>query len=201
MALGAFLSSTGIVSAWLVFGITWVANVTSAAGVYVAARTLGRRFFTGRLGSRLLNPKHLLRLERLYASYGTRGVFVSRFVPGARAVIPIFAGIAGLTWGRSLIPLALGSAIWYGALTYVAANLLPRLDDVAAFVFHLNWVGLLLGVSVIALASWLIARNRKKAAALVAKRLKDLADRSGSGSAAVGRPDGDEAGPTAGGTR
>ncbi len=168
--------------------------------MYVAARTLGRRFFTGRLGRRLLNPKHLLKLERLYARHGIWGVFASRFVPGARAVIPIFAGIARLTWGRSLIPLAVGSAIWYGALTYVAANLLPRLDDIAGFVIHLNWGGLLLGVCVIALASWLIARGRKRAAALVASRLKSLAPRSGPDSAATAGPEADGAGSQAGGT-
>jgi membrane protein DedA with SNARE-associated domain len=137
-------------------------------------------------------------LERLYADYGTWGVFASRFVPGARAVIPIFAGVAGLTWGRSLIPLAVGSAIWYGALTYVAATLLPKLDDIAGFVVHLNWVGLLLGVSVIALASWLIARSRKRAAALLSERLKQLAGRSASDSAATVRPEGNEASPPTG---
>jgi hypothetical protein len=35
----------------------------------------------------------------------------------------------------------LASGIWYGILTYVAAQLLPRLDDVASLVVRMNWIG------------------------------------------------------------
>ncbi|UCD24562.1 MAG: DedA family protein [Gemmatimonadota bacterium] len=161
VALGAFLSTAGTVSAWSIFGVTWAANVASGVGVYIAARTLGRRFFTGRLGSRLLNPRHLAKLEHLYSRHGTWGIFASRFVPGARALIPPFAGIAGLTWVKALVPMAVASAIWYGALTFMAATLVPKLDDLAVFVVGLNWIGLAFGALVVALVIWVaIARRR-----------------------------------------
>ncbi len=161
VALGAFLSTTGVVSAWSVFAVTWVANVGSGAGVYVAARTLGRKFFSGRLGRRLLNPKHLRKLERLYDRYGAWGIFLSRFVPGARAVIPLFAGIAGLKSFRALVPMAVASGIWYGVLTLVAATLLPKLDDVATFIIGLNWVGLaILGLAA-GTVGWIVLRRRR----------------------------------------
>ncbi len=161
VALGAFLSNAGAVSAWSVFGVTWVANVGSGAGVYLTARTLGRKFFTGRLGRRLLNPKHLRKLERLYDRHGAWGIFLSRFVPGARAVIPLFAGIAGLKSFRALVPMAVASAIWYGALTLVAAKLLPKLEDVATFVIGLNWIGLGILTLAVAAAVWVAVRRRK----------------------------------------
>ena len=132
----------------------------------MAARTLGRKFFTGRLGRRLLNPKHLTKLERLYSRHGTWGIFASRFVPGARAVIPLFAGIAGLTWVKALLPMAIASAIWYGALTFMAAKLVPKLDDLAAFIVGLNWLGLAFGVVIAALVVWiaLVRRRRRRVA-------------------------------------
>ena len=148
IALGAFLSNTGAVSAWAVFGVTWFANVASAAGVYLAARSLGRPFFSGKLGRRLIEPKAMTRIEGLYERHGTWGIFLSRFIPGARAVIPPFAGVAGLKAARALPPMVLASAIWYGTLTYVAANLIPRIDDVAVLIARMNWVGLaLLGIA------------------------------------------------------
>lgn len=162
VALGAYLSNLGAVSAWSVFAVTWVANVGSAIGVYAAARTLGRRFFTGRLGRQLLNPKHLARLERLYRRHGLWGIFLSRFVPGARAVIPPFAGIAGLSSLRALAPLAVASGIWYGLLTFTAANLIPKLDGVARFVVGLNWVGLALGLSLAAIVSGAVIRRSRR---------------------------------------
>jgi membrane protein DedA with SNARE-associated domain len=163
VALGAFLSNTGTVSAWSIFGVTWAANVGSGIGVYVAARTWGRRFFTGRLGRRLLNPKHLQKLERLYDRHGTWGIFISRFVPGARAVIPLFGGIAGLKGIRALLPMAVASAIWYGVLTFAAATLIPKLEHVAAFAVGLNWAGLGLATVVVAVVLWATVLRRRRA--------------------------------------
>jgi membrane protein DedA with SNARE-associated domain len=142
--------------------VTWAANVGSGVGVYIAARTLGRRFFTGRLGRRLLNPKHLAKLELLYERHGAWGIFVSRFIPGARAVIPPFAGIAGLTPVKVLVPMAVASAIWYGALTFAAATLIPKLDDLAAFVVGLNWIGLAFGAVIVAIVVWVAVLEMRR---------------------------------------
>jgi membrane protein DedA with SNARE-associated domain len=173
--LGAFLSTTGVVSAWSVFAVTWAANVGSGAGVYVTARTLGRKFFTGRLGRRLLNPKHLRKLELLYDRHGAWGIFLSRFVPGARAVIPLFAGIAGLKSFRALVPMIVASGIWYGALTFVAATLLPKLEHVASLVIGLNWVGLVLVLLAVGAVVW-TALRRRKLSRIAAARTTDAAN-------------------------
>jgi membrane protein DedA with SNARE-associated domain len=164
VALGAFLSNASNISAWAVFGVTWAANVGSAAGVYVAARRVGRPFFTGRLGSRLLKPEAMVRIERLYERHGTWGIFLSRFIPGVRAVIPPFAGVAGLKSVRALVPMILASGIWYGTLTYVAANLVPHLDDVAALVVRMNWVGLIVLAMLVGVVGVVLAlRMRRRA--------------------------------------
>ena len=163
VVLGAFLSTVSTISAWAVFGVTWAANVGSATGVYVAARTVGRSFFTGRLGRRLLKPEAMARIERLYERHGTWGIFLSRFIPGVRAVIPPFAGVAGLGSVRALVPMILASGIWYGILTFVAANLLPHLDDVASLVVRMNWVGLVLLAVITGLGGTvLVVRMRRR---------------------------------------
>ncbi len=138
VAVGAFLSAGGRISALTVFLVTWVANVTTAAGVYVAARTAGRAFFRGPVGSKLLRPKALARIEALYERHGTWAIFLSRFVPGVRALVPPFAGVAGLGAVRALVPLAIASGLWYGALTYVAATAIRNIDEIGRFVGGLN---------------------------------------------------------------
>lgn len=163
VAIGAFLSSAGTVSALSVFLITWVANVATATSVYFAGRTVGRSFFRGRLGRRLMHPRRLARLEALYRRYGGWGIFVSRFIPGVRGVIPPFAGVARLTFWRAVPPMALASGIWYGALTFLAATLVTRLDDVVAFVSRFNRVALavgLLAAAVVVATLWLRRRPR-----------------------------------------
>ena len=160
VGLGAFLSGHGTVVATMVFMVTWVANVTSATAVYVAGRTLGRSFFTGRLGRRLLRPRHLETIERLYDGYGSWGIFFSRFIPAARAVVPPFAGIANLSAPRTIIPLAAASAIWYGSLTVLVASTAGRIEDVVRLVSQLNWAVLAVGLIAIAVVVLLWRRHR-----------------------------------------
>jgi len=56
-------------------------------------------------------------IEREYLRFGVAGIFVSRFLPGIRAVVPPFAGLVGLSPLRTLLPMALASGIWYGGIT------------------------------------------------------------------------------------
>ncbi|MHC4181317.1 MAG: DedA family protein, partial [Planctomycetota bacterium] len=141
---------------------TWIANVTAAFVVYLAGRTIGRQFFRGRLGRRLLNPAAIARLERLYSRYGPLGIFASPFVPGIRAVVPAFAGAANLGSVRVGIPLVIASGLWYGALTVVAVTVVREIGQIADFVRHLNVVGVVLGVLLVLAGATVWWRRRRK---------------------------------------
>lgn len=161
VALGAFLAHFGTVSAWAVFGVTWVANVGSAVSVYVAGRTVGRQFFKGRIGRKLLKPDALALIERLYRRFGLWGMFLSRFIPGVRAVTPPFAGIAGLGAWRAILPIAVASAVWYGMLTLAVVHLAGTLAEVVGLLEGLNrWAAAVaLGVGV-GIAGLVVLRRR-----------------------------------------
>ncbi len=165
VALGAFLSTGGRISAQAVFAVTWIANVAGAIMVYAAGRTIGRPFFHGRLGRRLLNPGAMARLELLYRNYGTWGIFVSRFIPGLRAVVPPFAGVANLGTLRVVLPLVVASGLWYGTLTFVAATALREIDEIIEFARRLNLAGVVsVGVLVaVAVFAWRRRRRRRLA--------------------------------------
>jgi membrane protein DedA with SNARE-associated domain len=153
VALGAFLAGRGVLNAWAVFGVTWGANVVSAGAVYWLARRYGRDFFRGPLGRRLLPAPVLAHIEAQYRRHGTYGIFLSRLLPVWRAVVPPFAGIAGLSAARTLLPLALASALWYGALTFSVATLGTNLDAVLAALGRVNRA---LGAAALALAIFVI---------------------------------------------
>ncbi len=160
VGVGAFLSHRGTVTATTVFAVTWTSNVAAASLVYLAARTLGRQFFTGRLGKRLLHPARLERIEQLYRRYGVWGIFVSRFIPGVRAVVPPFAGVARLDVARSLVPMAVASGIWYGVLTALIATSAGRIEDVARLVGRLHWVALVVAVVLGSAIVYAVRRRR-----------------------------------------
>jgi membrane protein DedA with SNARE-associated domain len=56
----------------------------------------------------------------MFARYGLPALFVARFVPGVRAVVPVAAGALKLPAFRTTVLMALAAAIWYGAIEWVA---------------------------------------------------------------------------------
>ena len=143
------------------FGVTWTGNVASATIVYAAARRYGRTFLVGPLGRRLVPPVVLAHIAAAYERHGGWGIFVSRLLPVWRAVVPPFAGVAGVGAARALVPVALASGLWYGAITYVVATLGSNLDVVLAALQHVNRIlGVLALVTLLGVA-WYVARRLK----------------------------------------
>ena len=160
IAFVAFLSQGGELSALNIFLVAWGANVTSASIVYAVARKYGRPLFSGKIGRRMLKPHHFARLEVLYREHGTWGIFASRFIPGVRAVISPFAGIAGLGPAHALGPVIIGSGIWYAGLVYVAAKVAQEFDTMLLVVQGFNsWV---LAVFAIVAVSGIVAWRFKR---------------------------------------
>jgi membrane protein DedA with SNARE-associated domain len=131
--LGAFVSAEGKASPWAVFAVTWLCNVGAAIGVYYIARRYGERFFNTRVGKFLLNEKQMQQIGRFYDKWGMVAIFFSRFLPAFRAMVPVFAGVTRKPAIKVIPPLALASALWYGALVYVGARAGRSFDEIVAF--------------------------------------------------------------------
>ena len=125
VVLGAFLARQGTVSAPILGVLCWLANTASAAGTYFYARAHGRRFFATGWRRKLMPPEAIAALETAYHRHGVYAIFFSRFLPGIRAAVTPFAGVAGMSPARALIPAASASAIWY-AFLITAGSLLGQ---------------------------------------------------------------------------
>lgn len=119
VAFGSFLAARGQGNPWATFLITWLSNVAGAAGMYWAGRRYGRSVLT-RGFAKWIGPEAEVRLERSYRRYGIPSLFVSRFLPAVRAVVPVFAGAAKLPFVPVITIMALASGIWYAFLTVIA---------------------------------------------------------------------------------
>jgi membrane protein DedA with SNARE-associated domain len=162
VALGAFLARRGEVSVVPLAALCWLANLTSAAGTYFFARAHGPGFFREGWGRKLMPPGVMASLEEAYGRWGMAGIFVSRFLPGVRAAVTPFAGIAGLGPARALVPAAVASAIWYGFLAVAGSTLAANWDAVKTLVTDTNRVlGAAAVVATGAAAWWVWRRSRR----------------------------------------
>jgi membrane protein DedA with SNARE-associated domain len=148
VALGGLLSRAGSLSARWVFLWTWLFNVASALVVYRLSYRHGRGFFASGWGRKLLRPHQMERMSRFYDRWGTPAIFVTRFLPGIRSVVPIFAGVTLQGWLPVAAPIALASAIWYGALVWLGAWAGQNLDLLASLLSDVNRVLLVVAVVV-----------------------------------------------------
>jgi membrane protein DedA with SNARE-associated domain/uncharacterized tellurite resistance protein B-like protein len=164
VALGAFLTHRGLTTPLMVFLVTWIANLLGAAGVYFLAQRYGPRLFASRTGRRLLAPRSLAVIERVYMRFGVAGIFLSRFLPGVRAVVPPFAGLVDLGWTRTLLPVGIASALWYGGITVLGSVLgaeWERITDIIAGVNRTLAIVAVVGAVAAGLWIWLARRRRQ----------------------------------------
>jgi membrane protein DedA with SNARE-associated domain/uncharacterized tellurite resistance protein B-like protein len=179
VALGAFLSHRGVTTPLLVFLVTWISNLVGAGLVYLAARRYGHRLFASGTGRRLLAPRSLAVIEREYLRFGIAGIFISRFLPGIRAVVPPFAGLVRLGAVRTFVPMAVASAIWYGGITLVGSLIGAQWERIVGILEGVNrTMGIVTLLAIAAGAAWFWARRRARARERLWHATRDALDPS-----------------------
>jgi membrane-associated protein len=131
VVVGGLLAARGEVGPGAVLMGIWGANVAGALVVYFTGFRHGRSFFTRGAGRHILSPGQVERISRFYARWGVGAIFLARFLPGLRAVVPAFAGVSHLSFWRVAPPVAVASGIWYGLLLWAgmqANRSIPRLE-------------------------------------------------------------------------
>ncbi len=163
VALGAFLAARNEhLSILTIYLVTVVANVAGAVAVFLAGRHYGRALFATRLGRRLLPESVLRQIEAAYQRHHWWGIFVSRFLWVYRAVVPPFAGLAGLRLRQAVPPILLATALYYGLLTVLAWAVGTNWERVRRLVTQL---GIGFGVAALVatvLLAWAIRRYRAR---------------------------------------
>jgi membrane protein DedA with SNARE-associated domain/uncharacterized tellurite resistance protein B-like protein len=177
VALGAFLSHRGVTSPVLVFLVTWTANLLGAALVYLAARRHGHRLFATKTGRRLLAPRSLAVIEREYLRFGVVGIFLSRFLPGIRAVVPPFAGLVRLGPARTFLPMAIASMIWYGGITLMGSLLGAQWQRILGILEDVNrTMGIIAAILIAVGAAWYWVARRRRAGERLWQATRDALD-------------------------
>ncbi|MFV1985825.1 MAG: DedA family protein [Gemmatimonadota bacterium] len=153
--LGAVLTDRGNLAPVTVLLVAWLSNVAGAMFVYIAARRHGPAFFAEGWGRWILRPSQFNRVARFYARYGLLAVFLSRFLPVLRVVIPTFAGFAEFGWFKTLAPIAIASIIWYSIVLYLGILASQNVGVVVDVLGDTNtWLVAVAGLVSAAIAVW-----------------------------------------------
>jgi membrane protein DedA with SNARE-associated domain len=152
---GGFLAGQGEGNPWVMFLVVWLGNLSTAILMYWLGRTRGTEFFRGRIGRMILQPRQMEKLSRFYERRGSVVIFISRFLPMFRAVVPIFAGTSGVGFWRAALPMAAASAAWYGLIVYLGATAGQNWEEIRETVEASGkWLAIAAGVLAVAVGWW-----------------------------------------------
>lgn len=162
VAFGAFLAARGQATLLGAFLATWLGNVSGALLVYGVGRRYGARY-AHRWMTRFGGARSESRLQAMYERRGLVALFLSRFIPGLRALVPPFAGALKIALLQATLAIAIASGIWYGIVTWIAyrvgsdwETLQARLRGAGATVALIAG-----GIALLAIA-WYVIRRRGK---------------------------------------
>jgi membrane protein DedA with SNARE-associated domain len=158
VGVGSFLAARGSGSLLIAATSIWAGNVAGAIGMYFA----GRRFGSAVLLKRMGGAEAEARVARLYASYGIWALFVSRFLPGVRAIVPPFAGALKVPLGQVVPAMAVASAIWYGAIAWIGFRFGQNLEQLETMIGTATRASGLVAVAIVVLAAAVIFWRRRR---------------------------------------
>lgn len=155
-SLGLF-AAAGNINIWVLILIGIPCAILGDNVGYAFGRTVGPKIFKEK--RRFLNLDHLNKAKLFYDKYGTKTVFLARFVPFARTFAPILAGVSEMKYPLFFIYNVVGGITWVGsilALGYFLGKVIPGVDQ-----YILPIIALIVIVSVIPAALGYLKEKNK----------------------------------------
>jgi membrane protein DedA with SNARE-associated domain len=163
IAFGSFLADRASGSPFTVFLCGWAGNVIGAGITYTLGRKYGAKAFLRRI-EKYAGPDAESRIRKLHKKYGFTGLFVSRFLPGVRAVVPPFAGALRLPAFKVMLSIASASAVWFALITFLAFRAGDNWDLVQHYMVRSGKVAgaIAVGIALLVIGIWLWKRHVRK---------------------------------------
>ena len=144
---------------------TIIAVVIGNVGGAVAMFALGRRYGADwiRRRMRVMGEGAEQRVRHWYNRFGLPALFLSRFLPGVRAVVPPLAGAIRVPATGAIIAIATASTLWYATLAVLAYRLGSEWDRIASAIGEFQKGAAIVAGSIVALAAgvwWFLRRRR-----------------------------------------
>jgi membrane protein DedA with SNARE-associated domain len=163
IAIGSLLADRAHGSPFTVFLLGWAGNVAGAGVTYTLGRKFGAKVFLRRI-ERFAGPDAEDRIRKLHKKYGVVGLFVSRFLPGVRAIVPPFAGAMRLPAFRVMFSVGAASAVWFALITFLAFRAGDNWDLLQKYMVRSGKVAGAVAILIVlvAVGFWLWRRRKAK---------------------------------------
>jgi len=158
-----YMAHLGVVNVHIAFFVCLAAVLGGDTLSFFLGRWFGARILEGRAFRRMFTPRKQRRVRAYFRKYGSKVIFIGRFLPGLRSSIFFSAGTLRLRPAVFFVYDALAALLSVPALVYLAWMFGEQIDSVVAWARRSEWG--VLAVSMVA-AAWivvnLVRRSRRK---------------------------------------
>ncbi|MCL2462426.1 MAG: VTT domain-containing protein [Defluviitaleaceae bacterium] len=107
----AAYASTGHLNYWWLYGMFIVAAVVGDNVNYLIGRELGERIVKSQK-IKFLNEKNLNKAYTFIEKHGSKAVFLARFMPIIRTIVPFVIGAGEMNWKKFTVYNLVGGVVW-----------------------------------------------------------------------------------------
>jgi len=121
VSAATLLYTTGYATLLQIMPLAWAGALLGDHSGFLLGSVIGPRFHQWRVAQRYRQA--VLRGEALVKRHGGAAIFIGRFVPAIRSLVPVLVGISGFARLRFLLLDAVACLLWALALGAIVAGL------------------------------------------------------------------------------
>jgi membrane protein DedA with SNARE-associated domain len=163
VAFGSFLAARENRSPIPTIIAVVIGNVGGALGMFALGRRYGADWIRRRM--HVMGEGAELRVRGWYDRFGLPALFLSRFLPGVRAVVPPLAGAIRVPATGAIIAIATASTVWYATLAILAYRVGTGWDRIIAAIGRFQTGAAIIAGAIVAAGAigWWVVRRRRRA--------------------------------------
>ncbi len=160
-----YLAHLGTVQLHKVFLVCFAAVLGGDTLAFTMGRRFGTKLLASRFGHRYFTPKRQRRVRAYFRTYGSKVVFVARFLPGLRFSIFLSAGMLHVRPYVFIVYDAMAALLSVPFLIYTSWYFGDKIDNVIKWVRRSEYgILILVGVAVLFVAVRLYRKRRARPA-------------------------------------
>ena len=161
VAFGSFLAAREQRSPVPTIIAVVIGNVGGALAMFALGRRYGADWIRRRM--RVMGEGAEQRVRHWYDKFGLPALFLSRFLPAVRAVVPPLAGAIKVPATGAIIAIATASTLWYTILAVLAYRLGSEWDRIASAIGEFQKGAAIVAGTIVVLATaiWWVLRRRR----------------------------------------
>jgi membrane protein DedA with SNARE-associated domain len=128
-----YMAHLGVVNIHKIFLVCFVSVLGGDCLAFMMGRLFGSRLLDSRLAQRVFRPRRQIRVRAYFRKFGSKVIFIARFLPGLRFSIYLSAGTLRVRPSVFFIYDSLAALVSVPALVYLAWGFGEHIDHVVSW--------------------------------------------------------------------